>query len=56
MLTNAPVRAYETTKEHAESVGAIAFFGDKYGEIVRVIEAGNNSVELCGGTHVTPWA
>src|SRR6185503_3247560 len=41
-----------TTKAHAESIGAIAFFGDKYGDIVRVLEAGEHSIELCGGTHV----
>ena len=52
VLSNSPVRIYETTKEHAESIGAIAFFGDKYGEIVRVVEAGDRSRELCGGTHV----
>ena len=52
VFTNGAVRVYETTKEHAESIGAIAFFGDKYGEIVRVVEAGDRSVELCGGTHV----
>ena len=52
VLGNGSVRVYETTKEHAESIGAIAFFGDKYGEIVRVVEAGDRSVELCGGTHV----
>ena len=52
VISDAPVRHYETTKAHAESVGAIAFFGDKYGEIVRVLEAGPVSTELCGGTHV----
>ena len=52
VLSNAPVRMYETTKDHAESIGALAFFGDKYGDLVRVVEAGSHSVELCGGTHV----
>ncbi len=52
VLANYPARHYETTKEYAEQVGAIAFFGDKYGDTVRVLEAGPHSVELCGGTHV----
>jgi alanyl-tRNA synthetase len=52
VLTNERVRAYETTKAEAEAMGAIAFFGDKYGDVVRVLEAGRNSLELCGGTHV----
>jgi alanyl-tRNA synthetase len=52
VLANDRVRHYETTKAQAAEVGAIAFFGDKYGDIVRVLEAGRHSVELCGGTHV----
>ena len=52
ILANDPVHHYETTKAEAANLGAIAFFGDKYGDIVRVLEAGRNSIELCGGTHV----
>jgi len=50
-LANTPTRVFETSKDEAEALGAIAFFGDKYGDIVRVLEAGS-SIELCGGTHV----
>jgi alanyl-tRNA synthetase len=52
VLTDADVVVEEKTKAEAEAMGALAFFGDKYGERVRVVRAGEHSIELCGGTHV----
>ncbi|QYM77726.1 alanine--tRNA ligase [Horticoccus luteus] len=52
VIDNARVETYETEFDKKPE-GTLAFFGDKYGKIVRVVDIGGYSRELCGGTHVT---